>query len=628
MAAPAPPAPTASAAPATSAAIFCRAVHIGPRRNGSAASVGGMPQCGGPAAPAPAPVPAPAAGIAGQPSGSCHAPCGRCPCASACGCACCRPGGVRTGCSAAPACPAAAGCSGAPCRSDPATCRSQPCCCGSSGLPASMCTPSSRRRIRICAEGLEPTWIRPESVLDKAGVKKPRPRGRAACRPLGRGGGEEWPGRGDPVPVRTGARPVPTTQAHVPERSLNPPPALPEDPVRPHRAGSPRRRRDDGSGRHLEITRRDGLDALTIRALAADLGVSRMALYRHVSGKDELVALVMDAIAAHDIVPAGLGARGRPRRTAPAERRRAPPPRDHHRRGVRHRTRHAHPRRRGGGRGPGPRMRECSAHLQGTFRFGWEPRRRPWRESVSVVERTANAAANAGVRAPEATLLVVEDEPNILELLAGSLRFTGFEVLTATNGADAVQSARRHRPDLIVLDVMLPDIDGFDVARRLRSGGDHTPVLFLTARDAVQDRIKGLTIGGDDYVTKPFSLEEVIARIRAVLRRFRGGVAEPPPRMVFADVELDEDSHEVWRGGKAVQLSPTEFKLLRYFMANAGRVLSKAQILDHVWNYDFRGDAGIVESYVSALRRKVDNAEPRLIHTLRGVGYVLREPPA
>ena len=239
-----------------------------------------------------------------------------------------------------------------------------------------------------------------------------------------------------------------------------------------------------------------------------------------------------------------------------------------------------------------------------------------------MTERPAQAR-----KAPEALLLVVEDEPNILELLAGSLRFTGFEVITATNGADAVQAARRRRPDLIVLDVMLPDIDGFDVARRLRSGGDHTPVLFLTARDAVQDRIKGLTIGGDDYVTKPFSLEEVIARIRAVLRRFRGGAQEPSPRMVFADIELDEDSHEVWRGGKPVQLSPTEFKLLRYFMANAGRVLSKAQILDHVWNYDFGGDVGIVESYVSALRRKVDNTEPRLIHTLRGVGYVLRLPP-
>ncbi|MBG6093223.1 response regulator transcription factor [Actinomadura viridis] len=240
----------------------------------------------------------------------------------------------------------------------------------------------------------------------------------------------------------------------------------------------------------------------------------------------------------------------------------------------------------------------------------------------TLVERTVQAG-----RASEGLLLVVEDEPNILELLAGSLRFTGFEVITATNGADAVQAARRRRPDLIVLDVMLPDIDGFDVARRLRSGGDQTPVLFLTARDSVQDRIKGLTIGGDDYVTKPFSLEEVVARIRAVLRRFRGGAQEPTPRMVFADIELDEDSHEVWRGGRPIQLSPTEFKLLRYLMANAGRVLSKPQILDHVWNYDFGGDVGIVESYVSALRRKMDNAEPRLIHTLRGVGYVLRLPP-
>ncbi|MQY04503.1 response regulator transcription factor [Actinomadura macrotermitis] len=242
-----------------------------------------------------------------------------------------------------------------------------------------------------------------------------------------------------------------------------------------------------------------------------------------------------------------------------------------------------------------------------------------------MAERTLSVVAG---RTPEARLLVVEDEPNILELLAGSLRFAGFEVVTATDGAEAVRAARRHRPDLIVLDVMLPDTDGFEVARRLRSGGDPTPVLFLTARDAVQDRVKGLTIGGDDYVTKPFSLEEVIARIRAVLRRFRGGAAESPARMAFADVELDEDSHEVWRGGRPVALSPTEFKLLRYFMANAGRVLSKAQILDHVWNYDFQGDAGIVESYVSALRRKVDNTEPRLIHTLRGVGYVLREPPA
>jgi Response regulators consisting of a CheY-like receiver domain and a winged-helix DNA-binding domain len=228
---------------------------------------------------------------------------------------------------------------------------------------------------------------------------------------------------------------------------------------------------------------------------------------------------------------------------------------------------------------------------------------------------------------PEARLLVVEDEPNILELLAASLRFAGFGVQTASSGLDAVAAAQRHRPDLIVLDVMLPDMDGFDVVRRLRSGGAHTPVVFLTARDATEDKIRGLTLGGDDYVTKPFSLEEVIARIRAVLRRTSGDAQLPPPRMTFADIELDEESHEVWRGGAQVSLSPTEFKLLRYFMANAGRVLSKAQILDHVWDYDFRGDAGIVESYVSVLRRKIDNREPRLIHTLRGVGYVLRQPP-
>ena len=223
-------------------------------------------------------------------------------------------------------------------------------------------------------------------------------------------------------------------------------------------------------------------------------------------------------------------------------------------------------------------------------------------------------------------LLVVEDEPNILELLSASLRYAGFDVVTAAAGTEAVQAAQRHRPDLIVLDVMLPDMDGFDVVRRLRSGGARVPVVFLTARDATEDKIRGLTLGGDDYVTKPFSLEEVIARIRAVLRRTSGEGGEPTPRLTFADLELDEESHEVWRAGQQVQLSPTEFKLLRYFMSNANRVLSKMQILDHVWDYDFRGDTGIVESYVSVLRRKIDTVEPRLIHTLRGVGYVLRLP--
>jgi two-component system, OmpR family, response regulator len=234
----------------------------------------------------------------------------------------------------------------------------------------------------------------------------------------------------------------------------------------------------------------------------------------------------------------------------------------------------------------------------------------------------------SGAERPQspARLLVVEDEPNILELLAASLRYAGFEVVTAAAGGEGVQAARRHRPDLIVLDVMLPDIDGFEVLQRLRTGGTRTPVVFLTARDATEDKIRGLTLGGDDYVTKPFSLEEVIARIQAVLRRTGSGPDSPSPRLTFADIELDEDSHEVWRGGQSVQLSPTEFKLLRYFMRNSGRVLSKMQILDHVWDYDFRGDAGIVESYVSVLRRKIDRSEPHVLHTLRGVGYVMRLP--
>ncbi|MFG2078210.1 response regulator transcription factor [Nonomuraea maritima] len=216
--------------------------------------------------------------------------------------------------------------------------------------------------------------------------------------------------------------------------------------------------------------------------------------------------------------------------------------------------------------------------------------------------------------------MVVDDEPSIRDLLSASLRFSGFEVLTAADGKEAVELAGRASPDLVVLDVMLPDLDGFEVARRIDA-----PVLFLTARDATEDKIAGLRVG-DDYVTKPFSLEEVQARIRAVLRRTRGEAALST-RIRVADLELDEESREVWRAGRQVRLSPTEFKLLHYFMVNAGRVLSKAQILDHVWNYDFGGDAGVVESYVSYLRRKVDDVEPRLIHTLRSVGYVLREPP-
>jgi two-component system, OmpR family, response regulator len=228
------------------------------------------------------------------------------------------------------------------------------------------------------------------------------------------------------------------------------------------------------------------------------------------------------------------------------------------------------------------------------------------------------------VEQAEARLLVVEDDPNILELLAASLRFAGFDVATASTGSEGVTAALRSRPDLVVLDVMLPDLDGFEVIKLMRAEGARVPVVFLTARDTTDDKIRGLTLGGDDYVTKPFSLEELTARIRAVLRRTTGD--QTTPRLTFADLELDEESHEVYRGGRRVSLSPTEFKLLRYLMLNANRVLSKAQILDHVWNYDFRGDDNIVESYISYLRRKVDTVEPRLIHTLRGVGYVLRRP--
>ncbi len=229
--------------------------------------------------------------------------------------------------------------------------------------------------------------------------------------------------------------------------------------------------------------------------------------------------------------------------------------------------------------------------------------------------------------APEARLLVVDDEPNIVELLSESLRFAGFEVVAARGGQEALRLAREQAPDLAVLDVMMPGIDGFEVVRRLRSEGLRFPVLFLTARDSTEDTITGLTVGGDDYVTKPFSLGELVARIRAVLRRagMAPGASGSEP-MTFADITLDEDAHEVTKAGELVGLSPTEFKLLRYFMENPGRVLSKAQILDHVWHYDFGGDANVVESYISHLRRKVDTTQPRLLHTVRGVGYVLRRP--
>ena len=227
---------------------------------------------------------------------------------------------------------------------------------------------------------------------------------------------------------------------------------------------------------------------------------------------------------------------------------------------------------------------------------------------------------------PEATLLVVEDETNIRELLTTSLRFAGFAVHAAPDGRTALQLASEHEIDLAVLDIMLPDMDGFSVTRTLRERGADLPIVFLTARDSLDDKVKGLTVGGDDYVTKPFSLEEVVARIRAVLRRTRTMDLEDDHLLRVADLELDEDSHEVRRAGKVIEVSPTEFKLLRYLMLNPGRVLSKSQILDHVWDYDFRGEMNIVESYISYLRRKIDVVGDPLIHTKRGVGYVLRAP--
>ena len=226
---------------------------------------------------------------------------------------------------------------------------------------------------------------------------------------------------------------------------------------------------------------------------------------------------------------------------------------------------------------------------------------------------------------PEARLLVVDDEPNSRERLSPSLRYAGFEVTAAANGREALDAAEEFQPDLAVLDVMLPDMDGFTVTRRLRSAGRHFPVVFLTARDGTEDKITGLTVGGDDYVTKPFSLDEVVARIRAVLRRTASLDDDDAAVLRVDDLELDDDAHEVRRGGEVVELSPTEFKLLRYLMMNPNRVLSKAQILDHVWEYDFNGDASIVESYISYLRRKIDvGGREKMIHTKRGVGYMLR----
>jgi len=229
-----------------------------------------------------------------------------------------------------------------------------------------------------------------------------------------------------------------------------------------------------------------------------------------------------------------------------------------------------------------------------------------------------NDQHGAGMR-----VLVADDEEYTRDLLSTALRFVGYDVDVAVDGMDALTKSVSYRPDLIVLDVMMPVHDGFEVCRRLRADGVTTPVVFLTARDTTEDKLSGFTKGGDDYVTKPFSLEEVIARIRAVLHR-SGGRNAPVTRHRYADLVLDEDAHRVTRADTPIALSPTEFKLLRYLLLNSERVLSKTQILDHVWNYDFDGDGSVVEVYMSYLRKKVDIGGPKLLHTVRGVGYTLR----
>ncbi|MDQ1357764.1 MAG: two-component system, OmpR family, response regulator [Acidimicrobiaceae bacterium] len=221
-------------------------------------------------------------------------------------------------------------------------------------------------------------------------------------------------------------------------------------------------------------------------------------------------------------------------------------------------------------------------------------------------------------------ILVVDDEPSIVDAVATALRYEGFDVRVAGTGRSALSAAQEAPPDLIVLDVMLPDLDGLEVTRRLRADGIKVPILFLTARDGIDDKLAGLAIGGDDYVTKPFSLAEVVARTRAILRRTQGDTDDRSLR--FADVVMDEDTHQVWRAGVAINLTATEFSLLRFFLQNPKRVLSKTQILDHVWHYDFGGDSNVVETYVSYLRKKLDQIGPPLIHTIRLVGYALREP--
>jgi two-component system OmpR family response regulator len=226
---------------------------------------------------------------------------------------------------------------------------------------------------------------------------------------------------------------------------------------------------------------------------------------------------------------------------------------------------------------------------------------------------------------PKTRILVVDDEPSILDVITMALRYQGFEVASADSGQAALSAVRSFRPHLIVLDIMLPDMEGFEVAERLGAQRSSVPIVFLTARDTTEDKVRGLTAGGDDYITKPFSLEELVARIRTVLRRV-GAADVESSRLTFEDLELDDDTREVMRGGEPIDLTATEYRLLRFLLANPRRVLTRAQLLDHVWDYDFGGDGRVLETYISYLRKKIDAGRPPLIHTVRGVGYSLRSP--
>jgi two-component system OmpR family response regulator len=245
--------------------------------------------------------------------------------------------------------------------------------------------------------------------------------------------------------------------------------------------------------------------------------------------------------------------------------------------------------------------------------------------STRATERPAQGPRLSKADGTPIRVLVVDDEPTLADLLAMALRYEGWEVRTAADGQKALTIAREFRPDAIVLDIMLPDIDGLQVLQRVRASGSETPVLFLTAKDSLDDRIAGLTAGGDDYVTKPFSLEEVVARLRGLIRRSTLSVAEAnDPLIQIGDLTLDEDSYEVFRGGEQIELTATEFELLRFLMRNPRRVLSKAQILDRVWSYDFGGRSSVVEIYISYLRKKIDAGRAPMIHTVRGAGYMLK----